>query len=439
MSESDTPRPTSPEDEAARGAIDAVWRIESPRLLGGLVRVVGDLDRAEDLAQFALLRALETWPTEGIPDNPGAWLMATAKHRAFDRQRRARMKDRKHEQLQHARSSAHTPNIETAIDEDVGDDLLRLILIACHPILSTQARVGLTLKLVGGLSTTEIARAFLISESTAAQRLVRAKKTIAAAKVPFEVPHGEALAERIPHVLAVLYLIFNEGHAATSDASVVRARLCAEAMRLARVFAALVPEHAEAHGLSALLELTAARIPARTARDGSIVLLEDQDRTRWDRLLARRGHASLERAIALSAPLGPYTLQAAISWCHTRAKTFEETDWDEILALYDALTALTGSPVVELNRAMAMAMAWGPEEALELLDELADDPALQGYHHLPSVRGEVLFRAGRMPEARQAFERAASLASNERDRAMLLERANACDAFRLEVVSKQDK
>ena len=413
-----------------RTAIEAVWRIESAQLIGGLMRVVRDVGLAEDLAQEALVLALERWPETGIPDNPGAWLMATAKNRAIDQLRRRQMLDRKHGGLEAERLSltpAASPEMEAAIDENVGDDLLRLILIACHPVLSTEARVALTLRLLGGLTTEEIARAFLVPEPTIAQRIVRAKRTLAEAQVPFEVPRGPDLSARLPSVLEVVYLVFNEGYAATRGDDWVRAELCEDALRLGRVLAGLVPDEAEVHGLVALMELQASRFRARVGPGGEPILLLDQDRSRWDQLLIRRGLAVLARSEALAHPLGPYTLQAAISACHARAWTGRETDWKRIVALYDALVELTHSPVVELNRAVAVSMAFGPAAGLELVDALVEEPALRAYHLLPSVRGDLLAKLGRTAEARTEFERAASLAQNGRERALLLARAEACE------------
>jgi RNA polymerase sigma-70 factor, ECF subfamily len=411
-----------------RGAIEAVWRIESARLIGGLVRLVRDVGLAEDLAQEALLTALERWPEAGVPDNPGAWLMTTARNRAIDELRRRQMRERRHDTLEAevALGAPAAPWPEAALDEGVGDDLLRLILIACHPMLSCEARVALTLRLLGGLATDEIARAFLVPEPTIAQRIVRAKRTLAEARAPFEVPRGEALTARLPSVLEVVYLIFNEGYAATRGDDWLRTELCDEALRLGRILAGLVPEGAEVHGLVALMELHAARARARVGPSGEPILLLDQDRGRWDQLLVRRGLAALARAEALARPLGPYTLQAAISACHARARTAGETDWRRIVALYDALVELTQSPVVELNRAVAVAMAFGPAAGLELVDELADEPALGGYHLLPSVRGDLLMKLGRLGEARAELERAASMAENARERGLLLARARAC-------------
>ena len=416
-------------DSTTRTTIEAVWRIEAARLIGGLVRVVRDLGLAEDLAQEALLIALERWPEAGVPDNPGAWLMATAKNRALDQLRRRQMLERQHGALEDASKVAPpAPDLEAALDEAVGDDLLRLILIACHPVLSTEARAALTLRLLGGLTTEEIARAFLIPEPTIAQRIVRAKRTLAEARVPFEVPRGEDLAARVPSVLEVIYLIFNEGYAATRGEAWMRQDLCEDALRLGRILAELVPGEAEVHGLLALMELQASRARARVGPAGEPILLLEQDRSRWDQLLIRRGLAALARAESLSQPLGPYTLQAAIAACHARAPTAEETDWKRIVALYDALAQATQSPVVELNRAVAVAMAFGPAAGLELVDALVEEPALRAYHLLPSVRGDLLAKLGRADQARSEFERAALLTENARERELLLARAKACAA-----------
>jgi RNA polymerase sigma factor (sigma-70 family) len=414
---------------ATHAAIEAVWRIESARLLGGLVRMVRDVGLAEDLAQEALITALERWPETGIPENPGAWLMATAKNRAIDQLRRKQMLDRTHEDIATdavTRPPAR-PDLETAIDENVGDDLLRLVLVACHPVLSTEARVALTLRLLGGLTTEEIARAFLLPEPTIAQRIVRAKRTLAEAKVPFDVPRGADLSARLPSVLEVVYLVFNEGYAATRGEDLIRSELCDDALRLGRILAGLVPGESEVHGLVALMELQASRLRARVGPDGEAIRLFDQDRSRWDKLLIRRGLTALDRAESLRRPLGPYTLQAAIAACHARAHANEETDWKRIVALYDALVELTQSPVVELNRAVAVSMAFGPAEALQLVDALRDEPLLREYHLLPSVRGDLLERLGRKGEARAEFERAASMSQNSSERALLLERARACE------------
>jgi len=407
-------------------AIDAVWRIESARLIAGLTRMVGDLGLAEDLAQDALVAALERWPATGVPDNPGAWLMATAKHRAIDQLRRRTMLDRKHEQLGHeleAQQETAVGNLDAALDDHVGDDLLRLMFIACHPVLSTEARVALTLRVLGGLTTPEIARAFLVPEATVAQRIVRAKRTLTEARVPFEVPRGDELAARLSSVLGVIYLVFNEGYSATAGDDWVRPALCEDALRLGRILAGLAPDEPEVHGLLALMEIQASRLRARVGPNGQPVLLLDQDRSRWDQLLIRRGLAELARAQVPGGTLGPYALQAAIAACHARATMAEETDWNRIVALYDALAEVSPSPVVELNRAVAVAMAFGPAEGLELVDQLADEPALKGYHLLPSVRGDLLAKLGRHREARAEFKRAASLTQNARERALLLERA----------------
>jgi RNA polymerase sigma-70 factor, ECF subfamily len=413
---------------ATHGAVEAVWRIESARLIGGLVRIVRDVGLAEDLAQEALVVAMQRWPATGIPDNPGAWLMAIAKNKAIDALRQRRMRDRKHEAIERGASDlpAVGPDLETALDEDVGDDLLRLVLVACHPILSKDARVALTLRLLGGLTIDEIARAFLVPEPTIAQRIVRAKRTLTEARVPFEVPRGEELSARLPSVLEVVYLIFNEGYAATSGDDWMRPELCDEALRLGRILAQLVAQEAEVHGLVALMEIQASRLRARVGPSGEPILLLDQDRSRWDQLLLHRGLAALQRAEGLRQPLGPHTLQAAIAACHARARTAAETDWNRIVALYDALVEVTGSPVVELNRAVAASMVFGPAAGLELVDALADEPALASYHLLPSVRGDLLSKLGRHVEAREQFERAAGLTHNARERDLLLSRAREC-------------
>lgn len=415
-------------EAAARTAIESVWRVESARLIGGLMRMVHDLDLAEDLAQEALVAALERWPETGVPDNPGAWLMTTAKHRAIDRLRRRRMVDRTHDAIKvdpsfGARTT--TPDLDATIDDEVDDDLLRLILVACHPVLSTDARAALTLRLVGGLTTVEIARAFLVPESTIAQRIVRAKRTIAHARVPFEVPRGRDLSQRLPSVLDVIYLIFNEGYAATRGDDWMRTDLADEALRLGRMLAAIVPDDPEVHGLVALMELQSSRARARVSPTGEPILLLEQDRGRWDQLLIHRGLAALRRAEALSQPLGPYTIQAAIAACHARAVSAEDTDWTQIVALYDALVEITRSPVVALNRAVAVAMAFGPAVGLELVDALIDEPALTHYHLLPAVRGDLLLKLGRIEEARFEIERAASMTGNARERALLEARVQA--------------
>jgi RNA polymerase sigma factor (sigma-70 family) len=414
-------------------AIEAVWRIESARLIAGLARIVGDVGLAEDLAQDALLAALDRWPESGVPDNPGAWLMATAKHRAIDQLRRRKLLDRKHEQLGHeleARQEAAVPDLDAAIDDELGDDLLRLMFTACHPVLSTEARVALTLRLLGGLSTVEIARAFLVPEATIAQRIVRAKRTLAEARVPFEVPRGAERAARLSSVLEVLYLSFNEGYSATAGDDWVRPALCDDALRIGRILAELTPAEPEVHGLVALMEIQASRFRARIGAAGEPILLFDQDRARWDQLLIRRGLAALEHSEQLGGALGPYALQAAIAACHARARTAEETDWTRITALYDALAQLTPSPVVELNRAVAYAMAFGPAAGLEIVDALMSEPALAGYHLLPSVRADFLAKLGRSDEARAELERAASLTRNARERQLLLERAARLPASR---------
>jgi len=423
-------------ETATHRTIDAVWRIESPRLIAGLTRIVRDVGLAEDLAQDALIVALERWPESGIPDNPGAWLMATAKHRAIDLLRRQKLLDRKHEELGRdldARRVAAGPELEmrldAAIDEPVGDDMLRLIFVACHPVLSPEARVALTLRLLGGLTTGEIARAFLVPEPTIAQRIVRAKRTLAEAQVPFEVPRGAELAERLASVLEVVYLVFNEGYSATAGEDWLRPALCEDALRLGRVLAELAPGEPEVHGLVALMEIQASRAAARVGPTGEPILLLQQNRALWDRLLIRRGLAALERAEALGgagAGAGPYTLQAAIAACHARALTPAATDWVRILSLYDTLSGVAPSPVVELNRAVARGMALGPAAGLELVDALVAEPSLKNYHLLPSVRGDLLEKVGRREEARAEFERAAGLTRNARERDLLLARAAAC-------------
>ena len=406
--------------------IDAVWRIESPRLIAGLTRIVRDVGLAEDLAQDALVAALEQWPGEGVPRNPGAWLMQAAKFRAIDLLRRKELLERKHGELGlelHARQEHAAAEIEAAADDDVGDDLLRLLFIACHPILSTEARVALTLRLLGGLTTGEIARAFLASEATIQQRIVRAKRTLAEARVPFELPRGADRAGRLGSVLEVLYLIFNEGYSATAGEDWVRPALCEDALRLGRILAELMPDEAEVHGLVALMELQASRLRARVAPNGDPVLLPDQDRSRWDHMLIHRGLAALARAERTGGTPGPYALQAAIAACHARARTAAETDWPRIAALYDAHARLAPSPVVELNRAVAHGMAYGPAAGLAIADALTGERALENYHLLPSVRADLLEKLGRAEEARVEYERAAALTRNERQRRLLLERA----------------
>ncbi|HEU4889178.1 MAG TPA: RNA polymerase sigma factor [Thermoanaerobaculia bacterium] len=414
-----------PSTSETHRAIDAVWRIESARLIAGLTRIVRDVGLAEELAQDALVAALEQWPESGVPDNPGAWLMGTAKHRAIDFFRRNEMLERKHAELAREleeRESA-TPDLDAALDDPVGDDLLRLVFIACHPVLSTEARVALTLRLLGGLTTDEIARAFLVPEPTVAQRIVRAKRTLAEAGVPFELPGRSELAERLSSVLEVIYLIFNEGYAATAGDDWMRPALCEDALRLGRILAELVPQEPEVHGLVALMEIQASRSKARVGPGGQPVLLLEQDRGRWDYVLIHRGLAALTRAEQLGGARGPYALQAAIAACHARARTAEETDWTRIAALYEALLQLAPSPVVELNRAVALSMAFGPAVGLELVDALMEEPSLKSYHLLPSVRGDLLAKLGRVEEARVELERAASLTRNARERGMLLERA----------------
>ncbi|WP_428421132.1 RNA polymerase sigma factor [Methylibium sp.] len=416
-------------------AIDAVWRIESAKIIGAVARMVRDVGLAEELAQDALVAALEHWPTDGLPDKPGAWLMTTAKHRALDRLRQDALHARKHEELGHdldALQAGVVPDFVDALDaarqDDIGDDLLRLIFTACHPVLSTEARVALTLKLLGGLSTPEIARAFLTPEATIAQRIVRAKRTLSAARVPFEVPQAQERAPRLASVLEVVYLVFNEGYSATAGDDWMRPALCEEALRLGRVLAGLAPDEPEVHGLVALMEIQASRTHARVDAQGRPVLLLDQDRSRWDPLLIRRGLAALARATALGGMRGPYALQAALAACHARAARAADTDWALIVALYDALAQVAPSPVIELNRAVAVGMAFGPAAGLEVVDAVASSPALAGYHWLPSVRGDLLAKLGRHDEARTEFERAAALTRNVRERELLLERARAAHA-----------
>lgn len=406
--------------------IDAIWRIESPKLIAGLTRMVRDVALAEDLAQDALVAALERWPASGIPENPGAWLMTTAKRRAIDQLRRSKLRDRKYEEL--SRSVEWYPKEEASrrVEGDIDDDLLRLVFMTCHPVLSQEARVALTLRLLCGLTTEEIARAFLTAEATIAQRIVRAKRTLSAKNVPFEMPEGEKLKERLAAVLEVIYFMFNEGYAATAGEQWVRPLLCQEALRLARVLAEIAPDEPEAHGLAALLEFQSSRLKTRVGEDGEPVLLMDQNRAKWDRLLIRRGAAALERCRRLGKPYGPYALQAAIAACHATAATASETDWVRIAALYEALMHVMPSPVVELNRAVAIAMAFGPAYGLELVDALVRDESLSAYHLLPSVRGDFLFKLNRFEEARSEFERAASLTKNTRERNLLLARAAAC-------------
>ncbi|HEV7771524.1 MAG TPA: RNA polymerase sigma factor [Solirubrobacterales bacterium] len=413
-------------EQDARRAIDAVWRIESARLIAALARMVGDVGVAEDLAQDALVAALEQWPRSSVPDNPGAWLMATARNRAIDRLRHGEMTTRKQQELGREvqlRAQLDQPDLAAVADDEIEDDLLSLIFTACHPVLSTEARVALTLRLVGSLTTAEIARAFLVKESTVAQRIVRAKRSLAEARVPIEVPGAAGREQRLASVLEVIYAIFNEGYAASGGEVWVRADLCDEAMRLGRILVGLVPREPEALGLMALMELQAARFPARTGAGGEAIPLLEQDRSRWDFVLIGRGLRALERAETLGRPLGPYALQAAIAACHARARAPEQTDWERIVALYDALDAVTGSPVVRLNRAVAVGMAFGPAAGLELLDSLAAEPALRGYHLLPAARGELLERLGREEEASAEFARAAELSGNAREREVLQGRA----------------
>jgi RNA polymerase sigma factor (sigma-70 family) len=411
---------------SAPPAIEAIWRIESPRLIAGLARMVRDVGLAEELAQDAFVAALEQWPKSGVPDRPGAWLMGTAKHRAIDMLRRSKRLEQKHEQLgrELAALELETPDIEATRDAEIADDLLRLVFTACHPVLPTESRVALTLRLLGGLTTEEIARAFLVPVPTIAQRIVRAKRTLTEAHVPFEIPGGVELAGRLSSVLEVIYLVFNEGYSATAGEDWLRPALCEDALRLGRVLAELAPEQPEVHGLVALMEIQSSRVRARTSRSGEPILLLEQDRSRWDQLLIRRGLAALQRAELGGAP-GPYALQAAIAACHARARAAEDTDWERIAALYDALAQLLPSPVVELNRAVAVAMAFGPAAGLQLVDELLNDDMLKGYHLLPSVRGDLLAKLGRPAEAQAEFKRAASLTRNERERKLLLQRAAA--------------
>jgi RNA polymerase sigma factor (sigma-70 family) len=420
---------------ATHRAIEAAFRIEWPKLIAGLTRVVRDVGVAEELANDALVAALEQWPNDGIPDKPGAWLMATAKHRAIDAVRRAQLMRRKHAELGRELEAEggelrdDREALDAALDDEIGDDRLSLMFVACHPVLAMEARVALTLRLVGGLTTAEIGRAFLVPEPTIAQRIVRAKRTLAEAHVPFEVPRAEELAERLAAVLEVVYLVFNEGYSATAGDDWLRPGLCDDALRLARVLAELAPAEPEVHGLVALLEIQASRVPARTGPTGEPVLLLEQDRSRWDRLLIRRGLAALERAEGLGGAFGQYALQGAIAACHARARTPADTDWARIVALYDALAALAPSPVVQLNRAVAVAMAFGAEAGLTIVDELVEDGALESYHLLAAVRGDLLAKLGRLAEARAEFERAASLTRNERERQLMTERARACSAL----------
>ena len=416
---------TSPSRTDARRAIDAVWRIESARLIAGLARIVRDVGLAEDLAQDALVAALEQWPQEGVPENPGAWLMGTAKHKALDRLRRAKTLERKQEEIARELETSEEPDLAARADDDIGDELLSLIFTACHPVLSEDARIALTLRLIGALTTAEIARAFMVSEATVAQRIVRAKKTLAAARVPIEVPGEGERAERLESVLEVVYAIFNEGYAATAGSDWMRFELIDDALRLGRILAGLAPREPEVLGLVALMELQASRSRARLGPAGEPILLLDQNRARWDQLLIRRGLTGLERAVAVGGALGPYGLQAAIAACHARARRAEDTDWEQIVALYEALGQITPSAVVELNRAVAVGMADGPQAGLDLVDGLVSEGSLDGYHLLPAVRGDLLHKLGRVDEAGLEFERAAALTENERERALLLGRAGS--------------
>jgi len=420
---------TTASDSATNRAIEAVFRIESPRLIAGLARIVRDVGAAEELAQEALVTALEKWPETGVPDNPGAWLMATAKNRAIDELRRGKRLERKHEELGRDMDAERDDAVaiaENAVDDDIGDDLLRLIFTSCHPVLATEARVALSLRLLCGLTTPEIARAFLVPEPTIAQRIVRAKRTLAEAQVPFEVPRGTELAPRLASVLEVIYLVFNEGYAATAGDDWMRPALCEDALRLGRILAELQPREPEVHGLVALMEIQASRARARRGPTGEPILLLEQNRALWDQMLIRRGLAALERAEALGGARGPYALQAALAACHARARTAAETDWARIVGLYGALGELTPSPIIELNRAVALAMLMGPAAGLAIVDGLRNEPALARYHLLPSVRGDLLMKLGRRDEARAEFERAAALTENVRERKLLLDRAASC-------------
>jgi RNA polymerase sigma factor (sigma-70 family) len=424
---------TSSSAVATHRAIDAVWRIESARIIAALARIVRDVGLAEELAQDALVAALEQWPASGVPDNPGAWLMATAKHRALDHFRRSKLLERKHEELGrelNSQQESAVANFEAEFDaaneQNFGDDLLRLLFISCHPVLSTEARVALTLRLLGGLTAQEIARAFLVPEPTIAQRIVRAKRTLAEARVPFEVPRGAELAARLSSVLEVLYLIFNEGYSATAGEDWMRPALIEDALRLGRILAGLAPDEPEVHGLVALMEIQASRTHARTNSAGEPILLADQDRTRWDHALIRHGLAELQRAERLNGARSPYALQAAIAACHARANTAAQTDWPRIATLYASLAQLTPSPIIELNRAVAVSMAFGPQAGLDIVDSLTSDPTLKSYHLLPAVRADLLKKLGRLSEAQSEFSRAASLAQNSRERTLLLSRAASC-------------
>ncbi|TNJ62438.1 RNA polymerase sigma factor [Paenibacillus hemerocallicola] len=412
----------------AHRTVDAIWRMESAKLIAGLTRMMRDVGLAEDLAQDALVIALERWPESGIPDNPGAWLMTTAKRRAIDLMRRSKLRDQKYAEIAHSMDLYTEEDMDQALDGEIGDDLLRLIFMTCHPVLSRDARVALTLRLLCGLTTDEIARSFLAAESTIAQRIVRAKRTLSAEKVPFEVPAGEEFIDRLSTVLEVIYLMFNEGYSATSGDHWIRPLLCQEALRLGRVLAEITPHEPEVHGLVSLMEIQSSRFKTRVNSRGEPVLLMDQNRAQWDQLLIRRGLAALERSRRLGRTLGPYSLQAAISACHAQAPTAAETDWTRIAALYEALSRVTPSPIVELNRAVAISMAFGPAFGLQIVDELNAEPSLKGYHLLPSVRGDLLAKLGRYDEARTQFERAASMTRNERERALLLNRAADCES-----------
>ncbi|XEC94491.1 RNA polymerase sigma factor [Paenibacillus tarimensis] len=414
-------------ESAVHRTIDGIWRIESAKIIAGLARMVRDVGLAEDLAQDALIIALERWPETGIPDNPGAWLMTTAKRRAIDHQRRIKLRDRKHEELGWEIDRRHEPDWVEALDDPVGDDLLRLIFTTCHPILSPEARVALTLRLLGGLTTKEIASAYLVPEPTVAQRIVRAKRTLAAARVPFELPPNTELPARLSSVLEVIYLMFNEGYAASSGGSWIRPVLCEEALRLGRILAEIAPDEPEVHGLVALMEIQSSRFRARVNPSGEPILLMDQNRALWDHLLISRGLTAIERAERLGRAYGPYLIQASIAACHARARTASETDWVRISAFYDALSQLASSPVVELNRAVALSMAFGPEVGLEVVDMLIQEPSLKNYHLLPSIRGDFLMKLGRKQEACLEFNRAAALARNEKERKYLLKRASDCN------------
>ncbi|MUT64689.1 RNA polymerase sigma factor [Paenibacillus sp. NEAU-GSW1] len=415
-------------DSTVHRTINGIWRIESSKIIAGLARMVRDVGLAEDMAQEALIVALEKWPETGIPDNPGAWLMTTAKRRAIDHLRRNKLRERKYEELGWEIDWQHEPDWDEALDDPVGDDLLRLIFTTCHPILSAEARVALTLRLLGGLTTEEIASAYLIPEPTVAQRIVRAKRTLAAARVPFELPPKAELAARLSSVLEVIYLMFNEGYAASSGASWIRPMLCSEALRLGRILAQISPAEPEVHGLVALMEIQSSRFRARVSAAGEPILLMDQNRAQWDHLLIRRGLAAIERAERLGRAFGPYLIQASIAACHARARTASETDWIRIAALYDALSQTVPSPVVELNRAVALSMAFGPEVGLEVIDSLVQEPSMKNYHLLPSVRGDFLMKLGCKKEAGEEFKRAAALARNEKERDLLLRRASECMA-----------